>query len=38
VVDNHYRNAFREGIGVAKKMTAPDLLVVPVHAPKESAS
>ena len=38
VVDNHYRNAFREGIGVAKKMTAPDLLVVPVRAPKESAS
>jgi hypothetical protein len=38
VVDDDYRRAFEEAVGVAKKQTAPDLIRVPVHAPKESAS
>jgi hypothetical protein len=38
VVDDHYRHAFQSGLAIAKKMSAPDLLVVPVHAAKESAS
>ena len=38
VVDNHYRRSFEQAVGVAKKQTAPDLIRVPVHAPKESAS
>ena len=37
-VDNDYRHAFKHGMGVAKKLTAPDLLVTPIPAPKESAS
>ena len=37
-VNDDYRRAFEHGIGVAKKLTAPDLIRVPVHAPKESAS
>src|SRR5262245_47662930 len=38
VVDNDYRQAFKRGLGVAKKLTAPDLIEAPVHAPKEAAS
>jgi flagellar motility protein MotE (MotC chaperone) len=38
VVDNSYRNAFKRGLGVAKKQTAPDVIVAPIPAPKESAS
>ena len=38
VIDNDYRQAFKHGLGVAKKLTAPDLIEVPVHAPKEAAS
>jgi len=38
VVNDDYRRAFEHGIGIAKKLTAPDLIRVPVHAPKESAS
>jgi hypothetical protein len=38
VVDNDYRHAFKQGMGVAKKLTAPDLIVAPIPAPKESAS
>ena len=38
VVDNDYRNAFKRGLGVAKKQTAPDVIVAPIPAPKESAS
>jgi septal ring factor EnvC (AmiA/AmiB activator) len=38
VVDNDYRQAFKHGLGVAKKLTAPDLIEVPVPAPKETAS
>ena len=33
VVDPHYEHAFKEGIRVAKKMGAPDLMIVPVAAP-----
>ena len=38
VVDNDYRNAFKNGLGVARKQTAPDLIVAPIPAPTESAS
>jgi hypothetical protein len=38
VVDDDYRQAFKHGLEVAKKLTAPDLFVVPVPAPKEAAS
>ena len=38
VVDNDYRQAFKNGLGVARKQTAPDLIVAPIPAPKESAS
>jgi chromosome segregation ATPase len=38
VVDDDYRRAFEHGIGIAKKLTAPDLIRVPVPAPKESQS
>jgi len=38
VVDNDYRQAFKRGLGVAKKQTAPDVIVAPIPAPKESAS
>jgi hypothetical protein len=37
VVDNHYQHAFREGISVAKKLGAPDILFAPVPAPKEDS-
>lgn len=37
-VDNDYRRAFEHGIGVALKRTAPDLIRVPVPAPKETTS
>jgi hypothetical protein len=33
LVDDDYRQAFQHGLDVAKKISAPDLLVVPVHAP-----
>jgi hypothetical protein len=38
VVDDDYRQPFKEGLAVAKKIGAPDLLIVPVPAPKESKS
>jgi len=38
VVDNEYKSAFAKNIAVAKKLGAPDLLVVPVPAPKEVES
>ncbi|HVN39774.1 MAG TPA: DUF3450 domain-containing protein [Myxococcota bacterium] len=38
VVDNHYRDAFEIGVGVAKKARAPEMLTVPVPAPKEAKS
>ena len=33
VEDNDYKIAVRDGLRVARKQTAPDLLVVPVQAP-----
>ncbi len=33
VADNDYKNAVRSGLRVARKQTAPDLLIVPVAAP-----
>jgi DNA repair exonuclease SbcCD ATPase subunit len=38
VPDDHYSHAFKEGVAVAKKVSAPELLRIPVRAPKESAS
>jgi hypothetical protein len=35
VVDNDYRRAFAKNLEIAKKMGAPDLLVVPVAAPQK---
>jgi hypothetical protein len=37
-VDNDYKHAFATNLAVAKKMGAPDLLLVPVPAPKKVAS
>jgi len=37
VVNNDYQHAFREGVHVAKKMGAPDILLAPVQAPKEDS-
>ena len=34
VVDNQYEHAFAKNVAIAKKMGAPDLLVVPVPAPR----
>jgi hypothetical protein len=38
VVDNDYKHAFAKNLAVAKKMGAPDLLTVPVPAPKKVGS
>ena len=38
VVDNDYRHGFKEGIAVAKKTRAPEMLHIPVPAPKEAKS
>jgi hypothetical protein len=38
VVDNEYKSAFAKNVAVAKKLGAPDLLVVPVPAPTEVES
>jgi Protein of unknown function (DUF3450) len=37
VVDNEYREAMKEGIKVATKQGAPELIEAPVHAPVDSA-
>ena len=37
VVDNDYKHAFREGVHVAKKLGAPDILVAPIPASKEDS-
>jgi chromosome segregation ATPase len=37
-VDNHYAHAFKVGVAVARKLTAPDMLHIPVPAPQESKS
>ncbi|MBK7948234.1 MAG: DUF3450 domain-containing protein [Deltaproteobacteria bacterium] len=38
VVDDQYADGFKEGIAVAKKVRAPELLILPVPAPKEAQS
>jgi hypothetical protein len=38
VVDDDYRHSFKEGIAVAKKLRAPEMLIVPVSAPKDAKS
>lgn len=38
VVDDGYGHGFKEGIAVARKTRAPEMLIVPVPAPKESRS
>jgi septal ring factor EnvC (AmiA/AmiB activator) len=38
VVANDYAHGFKEGIAVAKKVRAPEMLLVPVSAPKEAKS
>jgi hypothetical protein len=38
VVDEKYRHSFKEGVAVAKKSRAPEMLIVPVPAPKEAKS
>jgi hypothetical protein len=38
VVDDAYRHGFKEGVAVARKQRAPEMLLVPVPAPKETRS
>ena len=38
VVDDSYAHGFKEGVAVAKKSRAPEMLIVPVPAPKEAQS
>jgi chromosome segregation ATPase len=38
VEDSDYRDAVKKGLKVAKKQGAPDLMIVPVHAPAEGKS
>ncbi len=38
VIANQYAHGFKEGISVAKKQRAPEMLIVPVPAPKEAKS
>jgi hypothetical protein len=38
IVDDEYAHGFKEGVAVAKKARAPELLIVPVPAPKEAQS
>ena len=38
VVANEYAHGFKEGIAVAKKQVAPEMLIIPVPAPKEAKS
>jgi len=38
VVDDAYGHSFKEGIAVARKTRAPEMMILPVPAPKESKS
>jgi len=38
VVDAEYRESFKEGVAVAKKARAPEMLILPVPVPKEARS
>ncbi len=37
-IDSDYEHAFKQGVAVAKKLSAPEMLVVPVPAPKDAKS
>ena len=37
IVDNGYRAGVRDGLRIAKQQAAPDLMILPVNSPKESA-
>jgi hypothetical protein len=37
VVDDQYRGPFKSGLGVARKLTAPDVIEAPIPAAKEAA-
>jgi Skp family chaperone for outer membrane proteins len=37
-VDQHYAHAFTQGVAVARKLSAPEMLEIPVPAPEESKS
>ena len=36
--DDQYAPAFKEGVAVAKKLRAPEMLIVPLPAPKQARS
>lgn len=36
VVDNHYAHSFKEGVAIAMKVSAPDMLLAPVPAPVQA--
>ena len=38
VIANDYRHGFKEGIAVARKLRAPEMLILPVPAPKRAKS
>jgi hypothetical protein len=38
VIDDDYQHGFKEGIAVARKLRAPEMLVVPIPAPRETKS
>jgi hypothetical protein len=38
VVDDSYGHSFKEGLAVARKTRAPEMLILPVPAPKEAKS
>ena len=37
-VDDSYQHSFKQGVAVAKKLSAPEMLIVPVPAPREQRS
>jgi septal ring factor EnvC (AmiA/AmiB activator) len=37
-IDDSYRHSFKQGVAVAKKLSAPEMLIVPVPAPKDVKS
>jgi len=37
-IDDDYQHSFKQGVAVAKKLSAPEMLIVPVPAPKDVKS